>query len=138
MKVKCAIKTACLLGGLSFFTVTLTLIAHAQSCYMAGNTVNCYGGNLGDTCSAASPNCPPFNVNYQGTVTSIGTRTTVTGASGCGLDSVGYPGDCVWVCTITADCTGQQVPVDVDGALNAKPIGNVCPPNCSGCNNGGH
>lgn len=139
MKIKKAsIRDLGLLVGIACSTMALTLVVRAQSCNIAGSA-SCYGGNLNDPCSADSPNCsggPP----YPGTVTSLGTQKIITGASGaqCGLDGHYQDGFCYYVCTLTSDCKMESPQVDIAGSANVVPSGNVCPPGCSGCNNGGH
>lgn len=111
------------LFGASFLALLLAGAAYA-ACNVAGTTVTC--GTLGNSCSTFSPNCMlPTPINYSGTVTHAGSRTTITSGSP-GKDGQKQGSLCKYVCKIASDCAGQSPEVDISGAVNVTPDGQAC------------
>jgi hypothetical protein len=94
------------------------------ACNKDGGTTDC---TTATTCSAASQNCSPSD-KYDGTVTSKGSRSVVTGVGygESGKSSTKDGAACTYVCTITSDCAGKSPQVDVSGGKNVTPDGSTC------------
>lgn len=104
--------------------LAMTAFTAIAACYKAGDPVNCFGGSVGDACTATSPNC---STSQQGTVASLGSRNVIEDANGsAGKNNSTNQGTCKYGCKISPDCEGKTVTVDLNGSSHVAPSGTSC------------